>query len=334
PLPSGTRPPWPGSPDATRLAAELRQKWLEKPASHVVDCTYWQPLRTCPRCRPGQLAARYVAYLPAALFTEPERVRALALLVPGGRGGRSRAFLSPIPNKTIWNMGSGGLRTKQLVDAYLAAHPASVAPIVVSLESRGTELNNGQTEHLSRDLPEHIAATYLGGVPLADLVLGAEGISSGGRAVMETLFDEPAAFHAVALTCMACGKLDPGRPFGFGPEVFDRWADALQARAAAGQFELRFTIGSRDGQKPCSSALYSIFGAHGLFDLARPPVYTNGQPGKPESEDSCDTERPGWVSYAGEMHHYGLLKKSWAPELEWLLGALERVRQRRAAAAP
>jgi hypothetical protein len=326
PVPNGFEPLPEGSPEAAELAAVLRERFRMDPKSHVVDCRFEVPLRSCEHCKgKGDAFGHYIAYLPAALFSEPERVRSILLLVPGGRGGRSRAFLSPIPEKTIYDQGWGGLRTRQLVDAYLERRPGAAAPIVVSLESAGAEINNGRIEHLTHDVPRHIAETYLGGAPLSEIAIGAQGISSGGRAITEALFKKPDSFDAVALTCMACGVLDTRRPFAFPALEADAWARALKARAERGLFSMRFTIGSRDGQKPCSDGLYAFLGERGLFDLSSPPVYSNCAEGAAPGEESCDVDRPSWRSYAGEMHHYGLLQKSFTPELEWILGELDQI---------
>jgi hypothetical protein len=330
PVPNGVEPLPEGSPEAAELAAALRERFRMEPKSHVVDCRFEVPLRNCEHCKgKGDAFGHYIAYLPAALFSEPERVRAMLFLVPGGRGGRSRAFLSPIPGKTFYEQGWGGLRTKQIVDAYLEGRPGAAAPIVVSLESAGSEINNGRIEHLTHDVPRHIAETYLGGAPLSEIAIGAQGISSGGRAITEALFEKPESFHTVALTCMACGVLDTRRPFAFPAAEADAWARALKTRADRGLFSMRFTIGSRDGQKPCSDGLYAFLGERGLFDLESPPVYSNCAVGAAPSEERCDVERPSWRSYAGEMHHYGLLQKSFAPELEWILGELDKVQKGR-----
>jgi hypothetical protein len=222
------------------------------------------------------------------------------------------------------------LQTKQQVDRFLAAHPDAAPLIVVSIDTNGAEYVNGSIEHLSCDLPRHLADTYLGGVPLAALTLGAEGISSGARAIVETLHAKPDVFATVGLTCLACGLVDPHNPYARDRFDLDGWARALGERAARGELFVRFAIGSRDGQLPCSRALYELLGEHHVVDLARPAHLSGCHYGHDGEPAHCDAEADGFVSYVGEMHHYGLLKKSYPPQLRWHLEHLAEVAARRA----
>ncbi len=332
---TGELPPAPGSQEAKKLAALLRIEWLADPKSHVVDCRFHVRFRRCRHCLQELRVstAYYVAYLPAALSRDPKTVRSLLMLVPGGRGGRTRPFLTPVPGKTPWHRGSGGLETKQLVDAYLAEHPDSPPPIVVALESSGGDYNNGRIEHLSHDMPKHMADTYLG-VPHQELLIGAEGISSGARAILETLRLKPDAFATAGMTCMACGVINPRKP-GLRDEIdFDGWAEAMGKRARAGKLRMRFSIGTRDGQLSCNEGLRELFAEHGVFDGEQATQYRNCNPGYDDDWQQCDADSGGWATYAGEMHHYGLLKKSHAPQLEWHLSALGEVAAARRGGQP
>jgi hypothetical protein len=327
PAPRSETLPVPGSKAAEARAAALRADWLANPRSHVVDCRFYVPLRPCRLCVQELRVhtAHYIAYLPAALSRDPESVRTLLMIVPGGRGGRSRPFLSPVPDKTHFHAGSGGLQTKQRVDAYLAEHPETPPPIVVALETNGDDYNNGRIEHLSSDMPTHVANTFLGGVPLEDLLIGAEGISSGARAILDTLLAKPNTFATAGLTCLSCGMLNPRKASAREQIDFEGFAAKLGERAQATALRMRFSIGSRDGQLACNQALYDLFTEHGVFDGGGAVRYTNCRQGHEGESSQCDNEREGWVSYVGEMHHYGLLKKSYPPQLEWHLSALTEV---------
>ena len=336
PAPPDELPPEPGSREAKRRAEALRKDWLANPRSHVVDCRFDVPLRPCRLCVQELRVhyAHYIAYLPAALSRDPDSVRTLLMIVPGGRGGRSRSFLSPVPDKTPFHKGSGGLETKQRVDAYLADHPETPAPIVVALETNGDDYNNGRIEHLSTDMPKHIADTFLGGVAIEDLLMGAEGISSGARAILDTLLAKPNIFATAGLTCLACGMLNPLKAAARAQIDFEGFASKLAERAKAGELQVRFSIGSRDGQLPCNRALYDLFARHGIVDADEPVRYSKCSYGHQADWQFCDTERDGWATYAGEMHHYGLLKKSYPPQLEWHLRALTEVAAARRGGRP
>lgn len=308
----------------------LERDWLAKPRSHVVDCRFQVKWRQCDGCT-GQKSweAMYVAYLPRDLFVAPSRVRTLLMLVPGGNGGRSRPFLSPLPGKTVFQRGSGGLRTKQLVDAWQKAHPDRPAPVVMSLDSWGHEYNNGPIEYLSYEIPHHVAQRYLDGVDPAVLTIGTEGISSGSRMILETLRKKPDAFHTAGLTCLSCGRLNPDKEAGIGEDGVMDLAKALAPRHREGEFDLRFAIGTRDGQLPCNERLYELFGRAGVVDPSAPLRYVDCPAGVTEDRDRCHTVRDGFATYAGEMHHYGLLIHSHAPQIEWQLDTLDRISRHR-----
>jgi len=317
-------PPGGADPEA------LERNWLAEPRSHVVDCRFRVKWRQCDGCT-GRKSwdAMYVAYLPRDLFVDPERVRTLLMLVPGGNGGRSRPFLSPLPGKTVFQRGSGGLRTKQLVDAWQKAHPGRPAPIVVSLDSWGHEYNNGPIEYLSYEIPHHVAKRYLGGIDPKTLTIGTEGISSGSRMILETLRVKPDAFHTAGLTCLSCGQLNPDNEAGIGEEGVMQLAKSLAPRHRNGRFALRFAIGTRDGQLPCNERLYELFGRAGVVDPKAPVRFIDCPTGVSKDPKRCNTTRDGFATYAGEMHHYGLLIQSHAPQIEWQLDTLDRIRQHR-----
>jgi hypothetical protein len=312
----------PGSAGSAERAARLRQE-LRDGKSHVVDCRLEVSTPRCPTCPDKEIVhTHYTAYLPAALFSRPEQVRSVLLLVPGGRGGRSRWFLSPIPGKGLFDSGSGGLRTKQRVDAYLAAHPDSTPPIAVALETRGAELN-GAMNHLTRDIPRHVIETYLPGVPAEQIVFGAEGTSSGARAILEVLWQRPDAFATVGLTAAACGAIDPENEDGPSRGELEAWAATLADRHQRGSFHMRFAIGSHDPALPCSRSLHDLLLGAKMFDAIVPRL-SNCAANKRPSDRSCDVELDGFVQYAGGTHNYGVLALGYAAQLDWHLAALDK----------
>jgi hypothetical protein len=335
--------PWPaegnvvhptaGTSAAARRAAALRRALLTPPLrSHVVDCELPIARRRAGAPLPGGRGdvAHYVAYLPARLFSEPERVRAVLLYAPGGgKGGRSRAFLTEIPGKTVRDTYAGGLATQHRVDTWLAERPEREPVMVVALHSNGEEHTNGSTDFLVRDVPEHVAGALLGGAPRRALALGAEGVSSGARAIVRALRAEPRAFDTVGLSCMACGGVSPERGYLGSPEEVLAWSRELAERVRAGDLHVRFAIGSRDNQLPCNRGLYELWSSTGMFDAGGPPKLTRCAGPGPHDERSCDTERPGFATFAGELHDYRFLARSYQAQLEFHLEALGEVARAR-----
>ena len=330
--------PAPGSPEARAKAQRLREEWLARPASHVLECTTRVPHRDCPGCRPvhmkrGSSRAKYGAYIPKALLTRPEEVKSLLLLAPGGNGGRTRYFLTPIPNKHVTlHKRSGGLEVKRHADEFYAAHPDLSESIIVSTDNGGWSKANGHIEYLSRDLPKHVADTFLGGRDHRELALSVEGISRGSRALITALRKKPEAFHAIGLTCLHCGSI--GGPMGgyepdrdlADPEERERWLSTLADRARRGLFHIRFAVGNADVQWTCNKRLHSHLVAGGVLE-DRPPEFSNCRRDDPKDPKWCDTVWDGFHLYDRMPHHYALLKPSWVPQLQWHLRTLHDVVQ-------
>lgn len=341
-LPRSAAPPdapWPsrevlllpaaGSAPAIARARDLERRLAGSRTSHVVDCSFVVQKRACRGCRPTgptsiEGLAHYVAYLPAALFTEPERVRSLLLYAPGGgKGGRSRPVLTEVPGKTIYDSYAGGLETKRRIDAWAAAHPDRTPPIFVALQSNGDEHENGPIEYLTHDVPAHVADAFLGGRRREELVVGAEGVSSGSRQVVLALRAKPAAFDVVGLSCMSCGPIDPDKGRLGSRAELAAWSAALGERVKRGALRVRFAIGARDNQLACNRRLHELWRAGGVF-RDEPAAHVGCEPGKAEDERTCDTRKDGFATYRGELHDYRFLSRSWDDELEFLLGALAR----------
>ncbi len=314
-----------GSQAAKKRAEALRKAWKENPRSHTVDCIIDLPRRDCELCR-GKGAKRnaYIAYLPKELITAPEKVRSILLLVPGGNGGRTRYFLTPIPNKTIWDSMSGGLEVQRHTDEFLANNPGTTPPIVVALNSGGWLSINGNVEFLTHDMPTHIAQTYLGTSDLGKIAVGADGISSGSRSMMRAYAHRPKAHNTVGLTCMHCG----GRKGGFQFEddflvlndtnkIFDSW----RQRAKDDLLHFRFAIGNRDKYWSCNLDIHQRLVKENIIKPSD-PLYENCR-GK-EHPRNCDTTWEDFFLYDGQGHHYGLLLDSWVPSLQWHIASLHK----------
>lgn len=326
PLPQPEEAPMtPLSPDeAAILAAQVEKDWLANPRSHVVDCSFSYPGRDCPGCKPGgNQVANYIAYLPQALFTEPEKVDTILLFVPGGRGGRTRYFLTPVPGSDIYRKKSGGLETKRRIEEYLSYKPDSTQPIVVALDSAGFLSVNGPEEYLAFDLPMHIARTYLGRDSLDGIKLGAEGISSGARAMMDTLFRYPNAFRTVGLTAMHCGGRNGIRLERMGTAAQrEAWAETLRGEVERGTIHFRFSVGNKDPGWMCNKQFYDFFADHSVTPSA-PPEWVDCPTGK-QAATTCSVTWGQFHLVNGHGHNYGILLDSWVPQLWWHLDRLVR----------
>lgn len=306
---------------------QLKQLWEADPKSHVVDCSFQIPRRSCQGCRGrGTTTGFYVAYVPKALLESPEKVRSVLLLIPGGNGLRTRYFLTPIPNKTIFDKMSGGLETKKVVDEALT--PEISPPIVVSLDAAGWMTVNGPTEYITHDVPQHIVETFLPGVPFEEIALGAEGISSGGRAIMEALRWKPNVFNSVGLTAMHCrnfGGIDPKKHLG--PELAKHvWLGHLAKRARAGLLHIRFSVGNEDAQWGCNKEFHTLFVESQVLPSSQPQFGTCRK-GRTPSPDVCDTAWDGFYLYDGIPHHYGIFLPSYRDQIRWHLQSLTKTIQ-------
>lgn len=315
--------PQAGSEKARERAQMLREKWQAEPRSHVVDCRVdFEP--GDPK-NPKATRTWYTAYLPEALIRDPRSVRSLLMLVPGGNGGRTRYFLTPIPRKTIYNKMSGGLETKRHTDDWLAANPGATAPIIVATNGPALLHTNGPIQFFTKDMPEHVASTYLKR-PASEIALGVEGISSGSRELMHAFRAHPAAFNTLGLTCMHCRRnkgIDPDKHLGTDAERW-AWLETVGQRARDGRLHIRFSVGNRDNQWGCNKEFHDLFVEAGALAKGE-PRYENCKEGKEVGKDWCDTHWDGFYLVEGAAHHYGLLLDSWEPQLKWHLERLDKV---------
>lgn len=292
-----------GSEAASTSATELERAWLSGPRSHVVDCSFRLQARECEHCvKQVATLVRYVAYLPERLFRAPQEVESALLLVPGGHGGRSRAFLRPIPGLSVWDRGSGGLDTKALADDLYAARPDLAQSIIVSLENSGIQHGSGAIEFLTFDVAEHLRRTFLP-ERAEPLVLGVDGVSSGAREIVRATRAKPERFRSVGLHCMACGGIHPDRGVLAPRDELLALGRTLAERRASGLFDLRISIGSRDNQLPCNRRWWALFEEAGLV--------------KPEDGELFRV-------VPGALHDFLFLAQAFPPHLEWHLDLLGR----------
>ncbi len=322
--------PTPGSARARERAAALERAWLDDPQSRLLDCSFEVPRRSCKGCRQAAGTLKrdheYTVLLPRALFVEPARVRSILLLIPGGNGGRVRWFLTPIPGKGNNDPMSGGLETRRRVDSWLDAHPEASQPIVVALEHNGWGTANGPTEFLTHDVPTHIASTYLN-LPLDQVAVGAEGISSGAMEIWRSLYSRPGAFNTAGIMCMYCADDGKGiRPWGpavlASPDI-QAWLANLKKLRDADLLHVRFSVGNADKGWECNKGLYDAFASAGIFD-PRPPDAQNCRTPEARSTADCDLHWDGFHLYRDVGHTYALLPPAWEPQLHWHLERLSR----------
>lgn len=257
-----------GSPASLSRIETTEKAWLSEPQSRVVDCSFTMQPRECEFCKPQEnKLIHYIAYLPAELSINPERIGSVLFLVPGGHGGRSRAFLRPIPGYNIWAKGSGGLDTKMRADTFFKEHPEVPPSIIVSLETPGSQHASGATEFLTYDMEQHIRTTYLP-PETPKLRIGVDGISSGAREIVKAAFAKPDAFRTVGLHCLSCGAIHPQKPLLAKREKLVAFGQALAERRKQGLFDIRMSIGSRDNQLPCNRLWWDLFTETGLVTPA------------------------------------------------------------------
>ncbi len=315
-----------GSEAASARAAALRKEWKENPRSHVIECTLKLERRDCEHCADkGATQTSYTAYLPKAIIDDPDKVRSLLILIPGGNGARTRYFLTPIPNKTIFDKMSGGLEVQRHADEFKAANPDVEVPIIVAINGGGWLLANGATEFQTHDIPRHMASTYMGTDDLRTIAIGADGISSGSRAMLRSYPVKPFAANTIGLTCMHCGGKRGGflfdedfLAFNQDNRIFKAWKEM----ADNGLLHIHFAIGNRDKYWICNREIHERFTKEGLFEDT-PPQFKDCREGK-QTPKTCDVSWDGFELYDGQGHHYGLLTDSWIPSLHWHFRALDK----------
>ncbi|MBH25052.1 MAG: hypothetical protein CMH57_11480 [Myxococcales bacterium] len=325
--------PMEGSPEAAERVEAIREAWFAEPGSHIVDCRFSFERRDCPDCVPLKKRGLvkhggFIAYIPEALLTEPERVRSLLLLIPGARGGRARYFLTPIPGKSVKDFDYGGLEVKRHLDELIKAHPEYSPPLVVAIDHAGWTTANGPIEFITHDVMRRVVDNFLGGVQLDRLAVGADGISAGARASVMVAARHPDLLNTIGLVSTHCGHAGLGGGvsasyFGETPEEQARLLDELVERHREGLFHLRMVQGNRDNWE-CMKSFQQVFVDAGMFP-DQEPALSDCRDGHDPGPNWCRAVWPGLELVRDHGHGYEMLLPIWRRQLQWQLEALTSV---------
>lgn len=307
-----------GSP-AYASARESVARALSVDRSHVMDCTALVRDHEPPH-RLGAIA--YTVYLPRDYLRFPRRTRGVLLMVPGGRGDRTRWFLTAAPG-SVYERGTGGLSLRTHLDRWASAHPAAAMPIVVTVDGPTGAWIDGREAWIGRDLPAVIAQTYLPHVPEGALRVGVQAISMGAAVAMRAARQWPERFDAIALMGLFCDDkgLLPERDFGADRAQFYQ---RLATRIREGSLAMRMSIGRRDALYERNKRWYFELQRAGLFALQRDPTYERCEPGAPESTAACWARWPGFTVIPRLGHHYAAVVPVFEEDLAWQLARSTR----------
>ena len=329
------------APGFAAYVSELKRAWSESPKSHVLDCKVIVEARECESCvEPvsSRRHFRYGVYLPKAYLENPESVKSVLLLVPGGRGGRTRWFLEPIPYSVNKKRMTQGLSLQRKLDAHLESNPEVSPPIVITMDDPGQPYTNGVYEYLRSDLLNHVLSVYLPGKTREDITFGIDAISSGSRNAAVAFIRDPEAFDTFGWMCTHChfDGFSPDRYFGWpgaeGHKALEVWAK----RAQKGDMHMKMSIGKRDRYIGCNQEVYKILVDGGVFENTFAPYYKDCTDGiDPKGNlswndaQSCTTVKPGMTEYPGIGHSYALMPAAFDEHLYWHLDKLTEVAQAR-----
>lgn len=319
PSPSLSLPSWGPRPrDAgfsSARAAIVRS--LGDGRSHVMDCTFSTRAKDPPHALG---AVTYAVYLPADYLRNPRRTRGVLVLVPGGRGDRTRWFLTAKPG-SLFERGTGGLSLRSRLDRYASEHPSAPSPIVVTTDGPTGRWIDGRVEFIGRDLPAHIARTYLPHTPEREIPFGVQAISLGAAFTMRAVFADPTRFRSVGLMgtfCDAKGLL-PERDFA--PDAA-RFYERLAQLVARGALSMRMDIGRRDTLYECNKRWYFALQRAGVFERREEPEYERCQGRARPSSATCWARWPGFTTIPRLGHHYAAVVPVFEEDLRWQLDRL------------
>lgn len=316
-----TRGPDRGEPGYAGAEQALVRALREEPQrSHMLDCTLSVPSMG-ERDVTG--AVPYTVYLPEDYLANPTRRRAVLLLAPGGRGDRTRWWLTPAPGSRF-TRGTGGLSLRTRLDAWARAHEGSATPLVVTVDGPTGRWVDGPAAFLGRHLPAHLVATFLPHQREEETPLGVQAISLGAAWVARVLFENPARYASVGLSgtyCDVTGML-PERDFGTA-QSRARFYGRLAERVRAGSLAVRMDIGRRDRLYDCNKRWYFDLQSAGVFPAQREPVYERCErPGEPPDSGHCVARWPGFTALPGLGHHYAAVVPVFEEDLAWQLDRL------------
>lgn len=290
---------------------------LASPGSHVMDCT----LQARAQDPPHALGAiPYAVYLPEDYLRNPRRNRGVLVMIPGGRGDRTRWFLTAKPG-SLFERGTGGLSLRTHLDRWASEHPGAATPIVVTVDGPTGAWIDGRVEFIGRDLPAHVAATYLPQQRERETPFAVQSISIGAAFTMRAVRRDPARFASIALMGMFCDRkgLLPERDLAPDPEGFYR---SLADRVRSGALAVRLSIGRRDTLYECNKRWYSSLQRAGVFARAEQPEYEQCDAGTAASSATCWARWPGFTVIPRLGHHYAAVVPIFVEDLRWQLDRL------------
>jgi hypothetical protein len=322
PSPSLSLPSWGPRPSDASFARErdAMLRALVDGRSHVMDCTFSVRAKAPPH---GLGAVTYAVYLPADYLQNPGRSRAVLLLVPGGRGDRTRWFLTAKPG-SLFERGTGGLSLRSRVDRYASEHPSASIPIVVTTDGPTGRWIDGRVEYIARDLPSHVARTYLPHIPERQVAFGVQAISIGAAFTMRAAFSDPTRFRSIGLMGMFCDRegLWPERDFAPDPEQF---YGVLAGLVARGALAMRMDIGRRDTLYDCNKRWYFALQRAGVFERREEPAYERCEGRGAPSSARCWARWPGFTAIPRLGHHYAAVVPVFDEDLQWQLDRLTAI---------
>jgi hypothetical protein len=302
------------------VQARTFARWASALDSHVLDCGLDLGSEVLP----------YTIYLPRDYLEHPERPRGVLFLLPGGHGDRSRWFLTPLPTPSMIP-GTGGLEIRRRVDAWSAAHPTAVAPLVVGLDRH--EPRGGLGPFLSELFRRHLTETWLPAQAPGRTAWGVASISSGCVTILRVLRAHPSAYDlAEFLSPYVHPRGFRVAELGHG-ESRDAWLREVAALHRAGRVRWHFSVGEADDHFPRVQALHEVLVRGGVFPRVREPTREDCTRSRHGSR-YCVHAVPGLRSVPRTGHSYLALLPTFPWSLDMLLGGLSDAQARRTAETP
>ncbi|MBL8677943.1 MAG: hypothetical protein JNK05_02160 [Myxococcales bacterium] len=326
PSPSLSLPTWGPSSSSREFAAaaESLRRQLDPSRSHVMDCT----LSVRAKDPPHTLGAiSYSVYLPGDYLRHPLRRRGALLMVPGGRGDRTRWFLTPREG-SLYERGTGGLSLRSAVDQWASAHAGASVPLVITVDGPTGRWIDGRVEFIANDLPQHVARTYLPQQREDETPFGVQAISVGAAFTVRAMRAAPTRFSSVALMGLFCDRTGVLPERDLGPDV-DTYYQELASRVRQGAFAMRMSIGRRDPFYECNKRWYFALQSAGVFAAQTDPTYERCEGEGPPSSARCWVRWPGFTGLPRLGHHYAAVVPVFAEDLAWQLDRLDALARSR-----
>jgi hypothetical protein len=176
-------------------------------------------------------------------------------------------------------------------------------------------------EYIARDLPAHIARTYLPRASEREVPFGVQAISIGAAFTMRAVFADPTRFRSVGLMGMFCDEqgLLPERDFAPDPS---RFYGTLAGLVARGALAMRMDFGRRDTLYDCNKRWYFALQRAGVFERRAEPEYERCEGRGPPSSARCWARWPGFTAIPRLGHHYAAVVAVFEEDLRWQLDRL------------